>query len=157
MIRSAQAEIGKLEGRKVGQAALSDLCPRAALDHDCYADDLGACLLKCVNCREHGIPGGGRVLHGEDTSARDIRAFNPALQAVRLLGLAHDKRIELFAARRGGVQHCGSNRIRAKGQAANGVIRQASGGIQHDPASYRGSPAVEQDPPEVDIPIRALS
>jgi len=89
------------------------MLPRPALDEDRDTDDLGASLLECGHGSEHRRARRGCVLDGEHPPAGHVRSLDPALQAVRLLRLPHDERVDRCAPVGGGVHHRVGHRVRA--------------------------------------------
>src|SRR3954453_15458382 len=86
--------------------------------------------------------------------ASDVRTLDPALQAVRLAGLADDAGVQEPLARGGCVQHRGRHRVGAQGEAADDVVAQVAGELPHHPAHQRRALVVQRQPAHVDVPVR---
>jgi len=106
---------------------------------------------------EHGGTSGRCVLYGQHPAPGNLGAFDPALQPVRLVGLADHKSVQNSSLNGRGVHHRGRYRIGAQGEPAYGVVVEAGCCRQHHPAGQRRAAAAQQDPAQVDVPGRALS
>ena len=106
-----------------------------------------------VDGREHRATGGGGVLDGEHPPAGDVRALDAPLQAVRLALLADDERVQPAAARGGGVQHRGRDRVGAEREPADRVEVEVVGQVEHDLADQRRRRGVEGDAAQVDVVV----
>ena len=90
----------------------------------------------------------------EHPAALDRRALDPALQAVGLLCLADDERVQPLPGGGGGVQHRRRHRVRAEGQAADRVEVPVGDQGAHHPADDRRGRAVQGHPAQVDVVVR---
>src|SRR4051812_16358497 len=83
--KSGEVQVLKTEGLEVREARLRDGRSGAALDDHGDGDHLCAGLAGGLHGGQRGTAGGGGVLDDQHPAARDVRALDTALHAVRLL------------------------------------------------------------------------
>ena len=119
---------------------------------------LGAGLARGLDGGDRRAARGRRVLQDHDLAARDVRSLDAALHPVRLGLLAHDERVEVLPARRGGVQQGGRDGVGAERQPADGVdLRGAQPDlleqVEHQVPDQRGGAVVQRDAAQVDVVV----
>ena len=93
------------------------------------------------------------VFDGEHAAPCDVRAFNPALQAVCLALLADDERIELTATLGGHVHHRCSHRVCTERQAADSFVVKVRCGIKQCGTDEGRGLRIKRHPPQVDVVV----
>src|SRR3954452_22581822 len=101
---SGEAEIRELEGRPVLEAGGLDRGASSAVHDHRDPDHLGAGVLQRLRRGQRAAAGRRDVLDDEHRPTVDVRTLDPALQAVRLAGLADDAGVQEPLARGGCVQ-----------------------------------------------------
>ena len=146
-------EIGQRVRGTVFESALDNRPSRTAIDDHRNSDDLRPQLAERVDRGQNGRTGRRRVFDSENGSADDIGAFDATLQAVVLLGLAHDKGVEdaITSFRR--MEHRGSDRVRTECQPADSDVVPIRGEVAHDLADERCRYSIERDAAQVDVVV----
>ena len=132
--------------------------PGPAFHDDRHAHHLRAGLPQRVHGGQHGVSRGRGVLHGQDPAAGHVRALDPALQAVRLLRLAHHERVQCACPepRRRAAWRSRRDRRPGSGRRPRRKSRSAVSSSITRPASGAAL-AVQEHPAQVDVPARPLS
>ena len=155
-----EAKISKPIQGKVGQTLGLYRLSRSSvtINDDGHCGHSGTRLAERLHCRHHGAACCRRVLNGHNGAPSHVRSLNLSLQTVRLRFLTHHECIESEPSRGGGVQDRGRDRVRAKGQAPDGVnIGRTESGlfkrIEHEVPDERCRCMVKRHAPQVDVII----